>query len=184
MNCLGGDYVLFRLLSLSCAVLPSSDQHLLCFRRLSFTIMSVGHTYIHTYRLTTITTVSIQILMTDLSIYNYRNRIILLLRKSLYVFLSVCLKFDFRENRSPGELQTRPMCCSKPDDVPFIFEFANAVKLENLTTSCGIRYAFTANVVVGHSADGGALYCLIGGRHRAGLNDGFSQKWWAIGGQS
>ena len=45
-----------------------------------------------------------------------------------------------------------------------------------------VRYAFTAaNVIVGHSADGGALYCLIGGRHKAVPYDGLSQ--WTIGGQ-
>ena len=52
----------------------------------------------------------------SLSYYNSANL-------CLSVCLSVCLKFDFRENRSPGELQTRPMCCSEPDDVPFIFKF-------------------------------------------------------------
>ena len=90
--------------------------------------------------------------------------------------LSVCLEFDFRENRSPGELQTRPMCCSEPDDVPFIFEFVRMWSNYKIKRLCGIRYAFTANGVVGHSADGGALYCLIGGRHRAGLNVGLSQN--------
>ena len=28
-----------------------------------------------------------------------------------------CLKFDFQETPSHGELQTRPMCCTEPDDV-------------------------------------------------------------------
>ena len=40
----------------------------------------------------------------------------------LSVILSVYLTFDFQENPSHGELQTRPMCCPEPDDVPFIFE--------------------------------------------------------------
>ena len=31
-------------------------------------------------------------------------------------------EFDFQENRSHDSLQTRPMCCLEPDDVPFIFE--------------------------------------------------------------
>ena len=79
------------------------------------------------------------------------------------------------------------MCCSEPDDVSCIFEFVRMwsnYKIKRLRVVGPIRYAFTANVVVGHSADGGALYCLIGGRPRAGLNDGLSQKWWTIGGQS
>ena len=46
----------------------------------------------------------------------------------------------------------------------------------------GVRYAYAANVIVGHSADGGALCCLIDGRHRAVLYDGFSRR--TIGGQS
>ena len=37
--------------------------------------------------------------------------------------MSVCLKLNFQENPWHGELQTRPMCDSEPDDVPFIFEF-------------------------------------------------------------
>ena len=46
---------------------------------------------------------------------------------------------------------------------------------------CVVRCAFTANVVVGHSAYGGALYCLIGGRHRAVLYDGLSQTYLDLG---
>ena len=38
------------------------------------------------------------------------------------------------------------------------------------TTGKGARARFACT-------DGGALYCLIGGRHRAGLNDVLSQKW-------
>ena len=34
-------------------------------------------------------------------------------------FLPVCLKFDFQENPSHGELQTRLMCGSEPDDVQY-----------------------------------------------------------------
>ena len=37
--------------------------------------------------------------------------------KSLSVFPSVRLSFDLHENRLHGELQTRSMCCPKPDDV-------------------------------------------------------------------
>ena len=36
---------------------------------------------------------------------------------------SVHLSFDFHGNRSHGALRARPMCCSEPDDVPFLFEF-------------------------------------------------------------
>ena len=36
--------------------------------------------------------------------------------------LSVHLSFDFHRNRSHGALCARPMCCSEPDDVPFLFE--------------------------------------------------------------
>ena len=32
------------------------------------------------------------------------------------------VQFDFQENRSHDSLQTRPMCCPEPEDVPFIFE--------------------------------------------------------------
>ena len=33
--------------------------------------------------------------------------------------LSFRLSFDLHENRSHGELQTRPMCCLEPDDVQY-----------------------------------------------------------------
>ena len=33
--------------------------------------------------------------------------------------MSVYLKFDFQENPSRRELQTRPMCCPEPDDVQY-----------------------------------------------------------------
>ena len=57
------------------------------------------------------------------------------------------------------------MCCSEPDDVSFMFEFVRMWQIIKFYDFCGIRYAFTAaNGVVGHFADGGALYCLIGGR--------------------
>ena len=36
---------------------------------------------------------------------------------------SVCLSFDFHGNRSHGALRARPMRCSEPDDVLFLFEF-------------------------------------------------------------
>ena len=36
---------------------------------------------------------------------------------------SVRLPFDFHGNRSHDALRARPMCCSLPDDVPFLFEF-------------------------------------------------------------
>ena len=64
---------------------------------------------------------------------------------------SLCgrLKFNFRENHSHGELQTRPMCCSEPDDVPFIFEFVRMwsnYRIKRLL--CGVHYAFYANVML------------------------------------
>ena len=37
--------------------------------------------------------------------------------------ISVRLSFDFHGNRSHDALHARPMCCSEPDDVPFLFEF-------------------------------------------------------------
>ena len=53
--------------------------------------------------------------------------------------------------------------------MPFLFEF---VRMWSNYTIERFRVVFAmpsiANVVFRHSADGGALYCLIGGRHRNG----------------
>ena len=40
-----------------------------------------------------------------------------------YSMISVPLSFDFHGNRSHDALRARPMCCSQPDGVPFLFEF-------------------------------------------------------------
>ena len=90
------------------------------------------------------------------------------------VFPSVCLSLDLHENRLHDSLQTRPMCCPEPDDVQYDLSLYGCGKIKRLL--CVVRCALTGNVVVGNSADGGALYCLIGGRHRAALYDGLSQK--------
>ena len=58
---------------------------------------------------------------------SYYNSANLCLSFRLSVFPSVCLSvcpsvrlsFDLHENRSHGELQTRPMCCPEPDDVQY-----------------------------------------------------------------
>ena len=42
------------------------------------------------------------------------------------------VKFDFQEHRSHDSLQTRPMCCPEPDDVPFIFECVGCCQLTEL----------------------------------------------------
>ena len=41
---------------------------------------------------------------------------------------------------------------------------------------CVVRCVFAADVVVGNSAEGGALYCLIGGRHRRSYTAGFPSE--------
>ena len=40
--------------------------------------------------------------------------------------ISVRLSFNFHGNHSHDALRARPMCCSQPDDVPFLFDFAIA----------------------------------------------------------
>ena len=39
--------------------------------------------------------------------------------------------FHFQENRLHDSLQTRPMCCHEPDDVPFIFECVRMLSIPN-----------------------------------------------------
>ena len=58
------------------------------------------------------------------SYYNSAN-LCLFFRLSVFPYVclsvcqSVCLSFDLHENRSHGELQTRPMSCPEPDDVQY-----------------------------------------------------------------
>ena len=50
------------------------------------------------------------------------------------------LSFDFHGNRSHDALRARPMCCSQPDDVPFLFEFVriwSSYTIKRLL--CGVR---------------------------------------------
>ena len=71
------------------------------------------------------------------------------------------------------------MCCPEPDDVQYdlsLYGYGKIIELNDFCMLFAVPSKFTANVVVGNSADGGALYCLIGGRHRAVLYDGLSQK--------
>ena len=53
----------------------------------------------------------------------------------LSVFPSFCLSLDVHENRLHGSLQTRPMCCSEPDDVKHDFSLygcGQIIKLNDL----------------------------------------------------
>ena len=43
--------------------------------------------------------------------------------RQISVCLCFCLKFDFQENPSHGELQTRPLCCPEPEDVQYDLSF-------------------------------------------------------------
>ena len=70
------------------------------------------------------------------------------------MILSVYLILDFQDNPSHGELQTRPMCCPEPDDVPFIFECVR------MLSTYRIKLLFS-----------GMLCYLIGARRRADLTD-------------
>ena len=74
------------------------------------------------------------------------------------------VKFDFQENRSHDSLQTRPMCCPEPDDVPFIFESVQMLSTYRIKwLFSGVLCAMLLSAI-GNSPDGSAICCLIGGR--------------------
>ena len=54
----------------------------------------------------------------------------------LSVFPSVRLSFDLHENRSHGELQSRPMCCSEPDDVQYDLSLYGCGQIIELNDFC------------------------------------------------
>ena len=56
--------------------------------------------------------------------------------KSLSFFPSVRLSFDLHENRVHGELQTRPMCCSEPDDVQYDLSLYGCGQIIELNDFC------------------------------------------------
>ena len=50
------------------------------------------------------------------------------------------LSFDFLENRSHAALHARPMCCSEPDDLPFLFEFVQTWSNYTIKRLCMILH--------------------------------------------
>ena len=73
--------------------------------------------------------------------YNSAN---LCLSVCMYVCRS-CLSFDFQENPSHGELQTRPMCCPEPDDVQYdlsLYGCGQLIELNDLRKKSSVFSAF------------------------------------------
>ena len=75
------------------------------------------------------------------------------------------LSLDLHENRSHDSLQTAPTSCPELDEVQHDLSLYGCGKIIVLNDFC-VLFAVPppTNVVVGNSTDGGALYCLIGGR--------------------
>ena len=78
------------------------------------------------------------------------------------VCLSVYLKFDFQENRSHDSVQTRPVCCPETCDVQYDLSLYRCIQLLQLND---FWVMFATPVIIGYSADGSALCCIIGGWH-------------------
>ena len=72
------------------------------------------------------------------------------------------LEIDFHENRSHDSVQTRPLCWPETSDVQYALSLYGCIQLLQLNY---FWVMIATPLIIGYSADGSALCCIIGGSH-------------------